>query len=80
MSLYDMSGNVWELTCSLWRDDFDGSEQRCDDEKDTALRVVRGGSWDFDTVDTRSSARRGIPPRNREDDLGFRVLCGSPIE
>ena len=79
MSLNDMSGNVWELTCSLWRDEFDGSEQRCDDEKDTALRVVRGGSW-FDGTDfARSSARYGLNPDTRDVGIGFRVLCWSHI-
>ncbi|MCP5242090.1 MAG: SUMF1/EgtB/PvdO family nonheme iron enzyme [Burkholderiales bacterium] len=44
--LHDMSGNVWEWTCSNWRDQFDGSEQQCnDDTADTQSRVLRGGSW-----------------------------------
>jgi hypothetical protein len=41
-----MSGNVWEWTCSNWRERFDGSEQQCsDDTTNTQFRVLRGGSW-----------------------------------
>ena len=43
--LYYMSGNVYERTCSLWREQFDGSEERCADEQDPDLPLLRGGSW-----------------------------------
>ena len=78
--LYDMSGNVWEWTCSNWRDQFDGSEQQCnDDVSDASLRAVRGGSWGNDANDLRSSARTNIHPGYRYDRVGFRVQCLSPI-
>ncbi|MCB1906511.1 MAG: SUMF1/EgtB/PvdO family nonheme iron enzyme, partial [Rhodocyclaceae bacterium] len=44
--LHDTSGNVWEWTCSPWRDAFDGSEATCAPPEDTGARAVRGGSWD----------------------------------
>ena len=78
--LKDMSGNVWEWTCSLWRDEFDGEEQKCADPKDTALRVLRGGSWLLDAAYARSAARNYDDLGLRFDSLGFRVLCVSPIE
>ncbi|OQW42186.1 MAG: hypothetical protein A4S08_01955 [Proteobacteria bacterium SG_bin4] len=79
--LYDMSGNVWEWTCSTWQDRLDGSEQPCSDEAtDTQARVVRGGSW-FSLPDyARSAARLDLHPDGRVIDFGFRVLCESPIE
>jgi len=77
--LYDTSGNVWEWTCSLWRDQFDGSEQGCADERASERRVVRGGSWDDDLDNARSAARVRANPDDRGDNLGFRVLCASPI-
>ena len=41
--LYDMSGNVWEWTCSAYSEVYDGSEKTCANDAD-AKRVVRGGS------------------------------------
>ena len=78
--LRDMSGNVWEWTCSLRHDEFDGDEQKCADPKDTAARALRGGSWiNVDAV-ARSSARNFSDPGDRLVNIGFRVLCLSPIE
>ena len=78
--LYDVSGNVWEWTCSNWRDQFDGNEQQCnDDTKDTQARVLRGGSWHDGPVSVRASARYYFHPVSRSS-FGFRVLCSSPIE
>ena len=78
--LKDTSGNVWEWTCSMWRDEFDGEEQKCADPKDTTARVLRGGSWFGDAASARSAARYSFNPDNRSDSFGFRVLCVSPIE
>lgn len=73
--LYDMSGNVWEWMSSNWREQFDGSEQQCnEDTTDTSARVVRGGSW-FNLPDfVRSSARYFYLPGYRVVGIGFRVL------
>ena len=79
--LYDMSGNVWEWTCSNWRNQFDDNEHQCnDDTKDTQSRVLRGGSWNFNPVNVRASVRNSSRPVDRYDYVGFRVLCSSPIE
>ena len=79
--LYDMPGNVWEWACSNWRDQFDGSEQSCNDDiNDKQYRVLRGGSWLNSPVDLRASARNDYHPVYRNYTIGFRVLCLSPIE
>jgi formylglycine-generating enzyme required for sulfatase activity len=79
--LYDMSGNIWEWTCSNWREQFDGSEQHCNNDMvDAQHRVVRGGSWNDLPAYVRSSVRYNAPPSLRYYDIGFRVLCSSPIE
>ena len=70
--LYDMHGNVWEWTCSEYRDPYDGSERRCASgggEK----RVLRGGSWINDGRNLRSAQRNANDPGNRNDNLGFRL-------
>ncbi len=79
--LRDTSGNVWEWTCSAWRDKFDGSEQKCVAERDEAVRALRGGSWNYVPRGTRSASRGHlVPPVIRGYSLGFRVLCSSSIK
>ncbi|MDG4594615.1 MAG: SUMF1/EgtB/PvdO family nonheme iron enzyme [Candidatus Contendobacter sp.] len=79
--LHDTSGNVWEWTCSEWREQFDGSEQLCADqsskEKD---RVIRGGGWSSKPDMLRLAARRNLQLDDIDALLGFRVLCSSPID
>jgi formylglycine-generating enzyme required for sulfatase activity len=70
--LYDMLGNVWEWTCSVYSKDYDGPEQKCADKNTTDSLVVRGGSWNFDPVVVRS-ARRWDVPTPRYCFLGFRL-------
>ncbi len=73
--LHDTAGNVWEWTCSEWKEQFDGSERGCVDPADTSgQRVLRGGSW-INTSDLlRSSSRFGDYPNFRYSGAGFRVL------
>lgn len=78
--LHDTAGNAWEWTCSAWRKKFDGSEQSCARTEDPVARVVRGGSWYLIADFARSAARRYVNPDGRNFDVGFRVLCLSPIE
>ncbi len=61
----DMVGNVWEWTGSWF-----------DDDKD--LKVLRGGSWNFDRGFARCAARLRYPPNNRDHILGFR--CARTIK
>lgn len=77
--LHDTQGNVWEWTCSAWQDEFDGSEERCVDAKSGVARVVRGGAWNNNAINARSAARNDNDPDNRNDNIGFRVLCSSHI-
>ena len=66
----DMSGNVWEWC----------SDKREPDEKgDLVRKVLRGGSWSNFRDSARASYRFDVGPDNRRYDLGFRVLCVSPI-
>ncbi|MBD3291218.1 SUMF1/EgtB/PvdO family nonheme iron enzyme [candidate division KSB1 bacterium] len=59
---YDMAGNVWEWTSSLYK-------------QDSASRVVRGGSWFVvNEGDFRCSVRFIDHPVNRGYYIGFRVV------
>jgi len=59
--LYDVLGNVWEWTSSKY-------------SSAKNYKVIRGGSWYYDTSKVRVAFRLGIPPSYRSNHLGFR-LC-----
>ncbi len=74
--LYDTTGNVWEWVQDCWHDGYtgaptDGSEW-CDDRV-SAGRVLRGGSWLNNARDTRVSSRLRDTPGNRYGRLGLRL-------
>jgi hypothetical protein len=60
--LHDMHGNVWEWCLDNWS------------KKQTA-KVLRGGSWNFNSEDCTSSYRDSEEPSSVANDIGFRVVC-----
>lgn len=75
--LYDMLGNVWEWTCSVFDADYGGGEQRCASANESGPRVVRGGSVDNFPHGVRSANRSRSHPDGRNGFLGLR-LARSP--
>jgi len=81
--LYDMVGNVWELTQDCYHPSYeiDTPQGKVDAPTDGSAwitgdctrRVVRGGSWYDSPVALRSASRRGGTLEVRNDSLGFRV-------
>jgi formylglycine-generating enzyme required for sulfatase activity len=66
LRLFDMAGNVFEWTGSLYAS---GGE----------ARVLRGGSWKNDATAIRSSHREGALPNLRDASVGFRCAQGSIV-
>ncbi len=73
--LYDMLGNVWEWTGSVYVENYDGSERRLSGKNDVvARRVFRGGSWYNAPAGVRSASRAGLTPVTQGNSLrGFRL-------
>jgi formylglycine-generating enzyme required for sulfatase activity len=70
--LYDMAGNVWEWTSSLYKSSrYEASDGR-EDPKSSEARVVRGGSWPNTAESTRASNRNRDDPEYRSNYVGFR--------
>ena len=80
-----MHGNVWEWVEDCYHKSYDGAPKNEAQWLDNTVgtcqsRVVRGGSWFSNAATARSAARYELDPDFRYDDIGFRVLCVSPIE
>jgi formylglycine-generating enzyme required for sulfatase activity len=74
--LYDMQGNVFEWVEDPWHDSYkdapvDGSAWLQDG--DARLRVVRGGSWNYDATSLRAASRNRFSNVNRYNIIGFRL-------
>ena len=71
--LYDMLGNVWEWTCSVYTESgYNGSEKLCNKDA-TSRRVLRGGSWDTYPESVRAAYRDGNDVSYRFNYYGFRL-------
>ena len=66
LGIYDMSGNVWELTSDLWCENY--SEPR-----EGSSRVYRGGCWGDYARGCRVSSRFSDDPDYRDYGLGLRL-------
>lgn len=74
LGLYDMTGNVWEWTCSAYGEKFGGTEHRCLSKKDaTSLRALRASCWYFNPRVLRGADRDSGGPASRFSGLGFRL-------
>jgi formylglycine-generating enzyme required for sulfatase activity len=70
--LYDTAGNVWEWTCSEYKDNYNGQEKQC---STSASRIVlRGGSWNGVPMLVRSDYRFRFVPTYGSWYYGFRLL------
>ncbi len=74
--LYDTVGNLWEWTCSMHEEGYQGAEEYCSGKNEPGRRVVRGGSFFCGPTWARVSYR-GVDrwhARSRNDGVGIRVV------
>lgn len=77
--LHGMHGNVWEWVQDSYRANYqdapaDGSAV----QSNSAVRVLRGGCWDFSEKFSRSASRNWNRPDTRNKYSGFRVARTLP--
>jgi formylglycine-generating enzyme required for sulfatase activity len=73
--LYHMAGNVWEWCLSKWAAPFTHPE--VNHPEGDGVRVLRGGSFDYDAVKARCSSRGTGSPYKEGHNRGFRVVDSS---
>ena len=80
--LSEMHGNVWEWCQDDWHGNYEGAPKDgsawLDENKDTTLKVRRGGSWDSRPRSCRSAFRHRNSRVYRTFNIGFRVACPAP--
>ena len=71
--LHEMHGNVYEWTCSLYKNPYDGSEKRCTSKESDGGRALRGGARYSGPRWLRSAVRGWLDPDAADYIIGFRL-------
>ena len=72
--LYDMAGNVWEWTSSLYKSYPYKADDGREDLIASGMRTLRGGSGDGYVDGVRCAARIFNSPDSWYSSVGFRVV------
>ena len=76
LGIYDMSGNVWEWCKDWYADSYVSYDTNNPVGPSSGSgRVRRGGGWSYAASNCRVAGRYYSSPSDRDDYLGFRVVC-----
>jgi formylglycine-generating enzyme required for sulfatase activity len=80
---YDLSGNTYTWTSSIYGQEqfpypYRSDDGREDPNRSDVRRALRGGSWGSDLDLARAAYRYGSHPNYRNYFYGFRVVCVVP--
>ena len=84
LGLHDMSGNVWEWCEDIWHPNYDGAPRNSSPWLTAAAggrqkrRVMRGGSWNFNAMNARTTYRDWNKTDYRFFVIGLRLARQSP--
>lgn len=71
----DMSGNVWEWCATKWGENYQQYDKREDNSPESdSPRALRGGSFNYDTLNVRCARRGWSHPFDWNWYVGFRVV------
>ena len=75
--LFDMHGNIWEWCQDEWHENYNGAPKNGSAwliDNDNHVRLLRGGSWDYNPRNCRSVNRFYSARDNRDNNVGGRVV------
>ena len=79
-ALFDMHGNIWEWCQDTWHDNYNGAPVNGSPwMNESDIRLLRGGSWDFNPRNCRSANRNWFARVSWNYDVGFRVVIAAPL-
>jgi formylglycine-generating enzyme required for sulfatase activity len=75
--LFDMQGNASTWCMDWYASNYYAFSEFVDPQGPDvgAMRIVRGGNWQFYPAYCRSASRFTYEPSRREPFLGFRIVC-----
>jgi len=77
--IFDQSGNMWEWMLSDYNPYPYVPQAQRKEVAESAMRMLRGGSWDLNEKDARCASRDGLDPDYFLGLIGFRLILSPAL-